>query len=140
MSYEIDHGPGQVPVFGVDVVVIETADGVNWPVLVNDITYQYTGEKVVAKDGLGEDVARIYYNREVKTCTINCWPVAADEAAAWAVDTVFKHGTLLRIDVAARHPALVGFWRVTDLPNTANNTDRKTVALSLEWSIKQTWV
>jgi len=138
MSYVID-ADANIPVFGVDVVVIQTAEDTAWPVLVNDISYQYTGEKVVAKDGLGEDVARIYYNREVKTCTINCWPFAATEEEGWLVNTVLKHGTLIKIDSAARHPGLVGFWRVTDCPNSANNTDKKTVSLSLEWSIKQTW-
>lgn len=139
MSYVLDNAPGQIPVFGVDAVM-EAANGMTLAVIIQDIgNIEYTGERVAAKDGEGKDVARVYFNRDWKSCTINCWPVGATEAAARALDVLFKQGAMLRITASTRYPQLVDWWRVTQCQNIASNTDRKMVSLSLEESISKAW-
>jgi len=139
MSFEIDHAPGQLPVYGVDLIIKTSASAV-LGVIVQDISnIEYTGERVTAKDGQGKDVARIYYNRDYKSFTLNCWPVGTDETEAIGVDTLFKHGTIIEVSASATYPALIGFWRVTQAQTTGSNTDKKMVSLSLEESIKKSW-
>ena len=137
-TYTVDAAANSVPVFGNDIV-IETADGVELGIIVQDISnIEYTGERVTAKDGEGKDVARIYFNRDFKGFSLTGWPVGADESAAIAVDVLFKHGTKLKIS-STRHPQLAGFWRVTQAQKTASNTDKVMVSITLEESIEQDW-
>ena|SRR6187399_1196980 len=139
-SYELDHSAGHVPVFGNDMI-LETADGVDLAMIVQDISnIEYTGERVTAKDGEGKDQARIYFNRDYRGFSLNGWPVGADEAAAIAVDVLFKLGTILKVKTSTRHPQLAGiFFRVTQAQKTASNTEKVMVSLTLEESIQQSW-
>ncbi len=140
MSYSIDANTN-VPVFGVAAITIKTASGsVDLGLMVETLTINFVGERIAAKDGLGTDVARVYFNRDRKVLTLNGWPFGADETAAIAIDVLFKHGALLQITASPKYPALIGFWRVSgDVQNNGSNVDRKTVSIPLEEAINQSW-
>ena len=139
-SYQLDHAPDHVPVFGNDMV-LETADGVDLAIVIQDISnIEYTGEQVSAKDGEGKDQATIYYNRDRRSFSLNGWPVGSTEAEAIAVDVLFKIGTILKVRASTRHPQLAGiFFRVDQAQKTASNTDKVMVSLILKESHRQSW-
>lgn len=140
-SYVIDAASGHVPIYGIDPVVMKlgSADP-PWGVQVQDIgNIEFTGERVTAKDGDGKDVARIYFNRDYLSLTLNCYPIGLDEDAAALVESALKQGAIIEITSAPKHPTLVKFWRVTSCQNVASNTDKKMIALGLEESINQEW-